>query len=81
MCRCALDYLKDSVSRPSMHERQPRALGHGWGSALHDIGVVMMHRRLHDHLALILLQYLYRMHHNKHQMASRCRVEPTQVMW
>jgi hypothetical protein len=37
-----------------MHERQPRALGHGWGSALHGVKAVMRHKQLHDHLASIL---------------------------
>jgi hypothetical protein len=37
-CRCAQDYLKDSAFRLSIHKRQPRALGHGWGSALYNVG-------------------------------------------
>jgi hypothetical protein len=36
-CRCALDYPTDSASRLSMYEWQSRALGHGWGSALHGV--------------------------------------------
>jgi hypothetical protein len=40
-----------------------------------------MHRQLHDHPALICLQYLCQMHHNTHQTPSQCRVEPTQVQW
>jgi hypothetical protein len=40
----------------------------------------MKHKQLHDHLALTLLQYPCRMHHNTHQMTldvglhqHRCR--------
>jgi hypothetical protein len=54
-CKCALDYLKDSASILSMHEQQPRALGHGWGSALQGIEAVMKYKQLPDHLASILL--------------------------
>jgi hypothetical protein len=62
-----------------MHERQPRAIGHVWGSALHGVEAVVKHKRLHDHLALTLLQYLCWMYHNTHQTTSRCRVEPIHV--
>jgi hypothetical protein len=81
MCRCALDYLIDIASRLSMHERQSRALGHGWDSVLHGVTIVVAHRQLLDHLASIRLQYPCRMHYNTHQTASWCRVEPTQVLW
>jgi hypothetical protein len=64
-----------------MHERQPRALGHEWGNALHVVGVVMMHRLLHDHLALIRLQYLCLNYHNTHRRASQCQTKPTEVQW
>jgi hypothetical protein len=75
--RYALDYPTDSASRLSTYEWQPRALGHGWGSALHGTKVVAKHKQMHDHLASTLLQYPCRMHHNTHQTASQCRVEPT----
>jgi hypothetical protein len=64
-----------------MHERQPRALGHRWGNALHDVEVVVMHKRLHDHLILVHLQYPCRMHHNTHQTTSQCRAEPIYMQW
>jgi hypothetical protein len=54
-CRYAPDYLTVSASKPSMHERQSRALDHGRGNALHDVEVVAKHKQLHDHLALTLL--------------------------
>jgi hypothetical protein len=40
-----------------MCERRPIALSHEWGSALHGIKVVRKHKKLHDHLASILLLY------------------------
>jgi hypothetical protein len=81
LCRYALDYPMDSASRLLMHARQPRAPSHGWGSALHGVEAIARQKQLPDHLTLILLQYPYRMHHNTHQMASYCQVEPTQVQW
>jgi hypothetical protein len=56
-CRCALDYPKDSAYRLSVHDRQPRALGHGLGSALHGVKAVLRQKQLHVHLASICLQY------------------------
>jgi hypothetical protein len=55
LCRCALDYPINSASRLSMHERQPRALGHRWGSALHGVAAIVKHRQLHNHFASIRL--------------------------
>jgi hypothetical protein len=34
-----------------MCERQPRALGHGWDSALNGVEAVVKHKQLHDHLS------------------------------